>query len=125
MHAKKLNFTSAVLRDGRWQLTADPIERAEIFGQLQGVVSAKSLVADAPSIEAAIAMLEMLELRYAAQYDGRLDDLEPPPDNRAIAAEVDLLRPPGPATRLQGRAPSTQTLRHRSVQPCALSRVQR
>ena len=81
MHTKKPDFTSTVLRDGRWQLTADPIERAEIFGQLQGVVSSKSLVADAPSIEAAIVMLEMLELRYAAQYDGRLDDLEPPPNH--------------------------------------------
>ena len=84
MHAKNFNFTSAVLRDGHWQLTADPIERAEIFGQLQGVVSAKSLVADAPSIEAATALLEMLELRYAAQYDGRLDDLEPPSDNQPM-----------------------------------------
>jgi len=84
MHAKKLNIFSAIPRDGRWQLTTDPIERAEIFGQLQGVVSAKSLVADAPSIEAAIAMLEMLELRYAAQYDGRLDDLEPPSDNQPM-----------------------------------------
>ena len=84
MHAKKLNIFSAIPRDGRWQLTTDPIERAEIFGQLQGVVSAKSLVADAPSIEAAIVMLEMLELRYAAQYDGRLDDLEPPSDNQPM-----------------------------------------
>ena len=84
MRATKLNFTSAVLRDGRWQLTADPIERAEIFGQLQGVVSAKSLVADAASLEAAIAMLEILEVRYAAQYDSRLDDLEPPSDNQPM-----------------------------------------
>ncbi|MGB5637723.1 MAG: hypothetical protein WBM63_01265, partial [Sedimenticolaceae bacterium] len=69
MHTKKPDFTSTLLRDGRWQLTADPIERAEIFGQLQGVVSAKNLVADAPSIEAAMAILEALEARYAAQYD--------------------------------------------------------
>ena len=84
MRAKKLNFTYAVLRDGRWQLTADPIERAEIFGQLQGVLSAKSLVTDSASLESAIAMLEMLDVRYDAQYDSRLDDLEPPSDNQPM-----------------------------------------
>ncbi|MGB5254213.1 MAG: hypothetical protein WBN68_15995, partial [Sedimenticolaceae bacterium] len=76
MHTKNRDFTSAVLREGRWQLTADPIERAEIFGQLQGVASAKSLIADTVSIEAAMAILEALEARYAAQYDSRLEDLE-------------------------------------------------
>ena len=78
MHSHKPATRSAVLREGEWQLTADPVRQAEIFGQLQGVVSAKSLIADAPSVEAALAILERLEQRYAAQVDGRLDELEPP-----------------------------------------------
>ena len=79
VHASKQSFTSAVLRNGQWQLTTDPLQCAEVFGQLQGVVSAKSLIADAPSVEAAIAILDGLERRYAAQADGRLEELEPPP----------------------------------------------
>lgn len=81
MHAQKLALRGAVLRNGQWHLTSDPVQCAEIFGQLQGVVSAKSLIADAPSVEAALAILEGLERRYAAQVDGRLDELEPPPAN--------------------------------------------
>jgi hypothetical protein len=79
MTSNKHDVRSAELREGQWQLTSDPLKCAEIFGQLQGVVSAKSLIADAPSVEAALAILECLEQRYAAQVDGRLDELEPPP----------------------------------------------
>ena len=88
MHTKKPDFTSTLLRDGRWQLTADPIERAEIFGQLQGVASARSLIADSVSVEAAMAILEALEARYAAQYDSRLEDLEPPPYNARLLLKL-------------------------------------
>ena len=66
VHAEKQSFTSAVLRNGQWQLTTDPLQCAEVFGQLRGVVSAKSLIADAPSVEAAMAILDRLERRYAA-----------------------------------------------------------
>jgi hypothetical protein len=79
VHTHRPATRSAVLRDREWQLTADPVQQAEIFGQLQGVISAKSLIAGAPSVEAALAILERLEQRYAAQVDGRLDELEPPP----------------------------------------------
>jgi hypothetical protein len=73
-----LNRASTVLRNGRWRPTVDPIERAELFGQLQGVASAKSLIAQAASIAEAVDILSQLEERYAAQYDGRVEDLEPP-----------------------------------------------
>ena len=75
-----LNRVSTVLRDGRWRPTVDPIERAELFGQLQGVASAKSLIAQAATITEAIDILTQLESRYAAQYDGRIEDLDPPID---------------------------------------------
>jgi len=88
MHAKKLNIFSAIPRDGRWQLTTDPIERAEVFGQLQGIVSSKSLIADADSVARAMAILESLEARYAAQYDGRLEDLEPPPSSGRLLLKL-------------------------------------
>jgi hypothetical protein len=88
MHAKKLNIFSAIPRDGRWQLTTDPIDRAEVFGQLQGIVSAKSLIADADSVARAMAILESLEARYAAQYDGRLEDLEPPPSSGRLLLKL-------------------------------------
>ena len=88
MHAKRINITSAIPRDGRWRLTTDPIERSEVFGQLQGIVSAKSLIADADSVAAAMAILETLEARYAAQYDGRLDDLEPPPNHGRLLLKL-------------------------------------
>ena len=81
VHAEKQSFTSAVLRNGQWQLTTDPLQCAEVFGQLHGVISAKSLIADASSVEAAMAILDGLERRYAAQADGRLEELEPPPSS--------------------------------------------
>ena len=70
MHAKKLAPASVVMREGRWRPTTDPIEKAELFGQLQGVTSAKSLIAHAASIAEAIGILEVLEERYASHTTG-------------------------------------------------------
>jgi len=80
-NSPSFNRTSTVLRNGRWRPTVNPIERAELFGQLQGVASAKSLIAQAATITEAIDILTQLEARYAAQYDGRVEDLGPPVDS--------------------------------------------
>jgi hypothetical protein len=82
------NRTSTVLRNGRWRPTVDPIERAELFGQLQGVASAKSLIAQAATIAEAIHLLIQLEARYAAQYDGRFEDLDPPIDSGQLLLQL-------------------------------------
>lgn len=83
-NSPSFNRTSTVLRNGCWRPTANPIERAELFGQLQGVASAKSLVAQAATITEAIDILTQLEARYAAQYDGRVEDLDPPIDSAQL-----------------------------------------
>jgi hypothetical protein len=82
------NQTSTVLRNGRWQPTVHPIERAELFGQLQGVASAKTLISQAATIDEAIDILSQLEARYAAQYDGRVEDLEPPIDSGQMLLQL-------------------------------------
>ena len=82
------NRISTVLRNGHWRPTVDPIERAELFGQLQGVASAKSLISDAATIAEAMDILSRLEARYAAQYDGRLDDLEPPANSGQLLLKL-------------------------------------
>ena len=82
------NRTSTVLRNGHWRPTVDPIERAELFGQLQGVASAKSLISHAATVAEAMEILSQLESRYAAQYDGRLEDLEPPVDSAQLLLQL-------------------------------------
>lgn len=82
------NRVSTVLRNGQWRPTVHPIERAELFGQLQGVASAKTLIMQASSIDEAIDILIQLEARYAAQYDGRVEDLEPPFDSGQLLLQL-------------------------------------
>lgn len=87
-NSKPSNRTSAVLRNGRWRPTVDPIERAELFGQLQGVASAKGLIASAGSVAEAMDILTQLESRYAAQYDGRFEDLDLPVDTGQLLLQL-------------------------------------
>jgi len=87
-NSNPFNRASTVLRNGRWRPTVDPIEHAELFGQLQGVASAKSLIANAGSVAEAMDILTQLESRYAAQYDGRFEDLDLPVDSGQLLLQL-------------------------------------
>ena len=52
------------------------------------MASAKSLISDAATIAEAIDILSQLEARYAAQYDGRLEDLEPPVNSGQLLLQL-------------------------------------
>lgn len=71
---------SMVMRHGRWVETSDQVERAEVFGRLDGVIDAMCLVEKSGSIAEALEHLRGLEQRYADMYDGRIpgsDDTDP------------------------------------------------
>ena len=63
---------SVVMRNCRWVETTDPIERAELFGRLDGIVDAVCIVEAASSLAEAASKLRTLERRYADQYAGSI-----------------------------------------------------
>lgn len=63
---------SVVMRHCQWVETTDPVERAEVFGRLDGVIDAICRVEKSGSIAEAMEHLRELERRYADMYDGRI-----------------------------------------------------
>lgn len=63
---------SAIMRHCRWVRTTDPVERAQLFGRLNGVTDAACLVASSSSLAEAAIKLSALERRYADPYEGRI-----------------------------------------------------
>lgn len=70
---------SMVMRHCRWVATADPIERAELFGRLDGIIDAVCILESATSIDEALERLRVLEHRYAEQYEGNIPSSDDTP----------------------------------------------
>lgn len=76
---------SVVMRHCCWVETTDPIERAEVFGRLEGVIDAACIVKSSSSIEEALERLRKLERKYSDQYDGRI-----PNSDDTVPAAIDI-----------------------------------
>ncbi|MEJ2405358.1 MAG: hypothetical protein P8171_13865 [Candidatus Thiodiazotropha sp.] len=63
---------SMVMRHCHWVATADPIERAELFGRLDGIIDAICILGSATTLTEALEQLRALEHRYAQQYEGSI-----------------------------------------------------
>lgn len=69
---KQREGVSVIMRHCRWVETTDPVERAELFGRLDGIVDAICTIESASSLAEAAIKLRALERRYADQYEGRI-----------------------------------------------------
>lgn len=80
---------SVVMRHCRWVETTDPVERAELFGRLDGIVDVVCIVESASSLAEAAIKLRALERRYADQYEGSIPtSVGAPPEAMDLELEV-------------------------------------